>query len=211
MKLTKMLKYENDRIEFKRELPKESLKYAKTIVGYANSSGGKIIVGVVDETHEVVGVDKSQFQKTCDKLSNVISDTITPQIVPNIYVTEIEGKDVIVCEVYPGMHRPYYIASLGKEKGTYINVGGTTRPADAAIIKDLEMQGANESYDGLVYVKAEYDEAKANELCRVIEKYILETEKAEKTVTPDQLDRWGVTKREGGKIRLTNAFMLLTD
>jgi predicted HTH transcriptional regulator len=206
-----MLKYENDQVEFKQVLPKESLKYAKTIAGYANSSGGKLIVGVVDETHEVVGVDKSQIQQTCDRLSNVISDMITPQIIPNIYVTEIEGKDVIVCEVYPGMHRPYYITSLGKDKGTYINVGGTTRLADVAIIKDLEMQGANESYDGLVYVKAEYDEAKANELCRVIEKYILETEKAEKTVTPDQLDRWGVIKREGGKIRPTNAFMLLTD
>jgi predicted HTH transcriptional regulator len=211
MELANILKYENDRIEFKRELPKESLKYAKTIAGYANSSGGKIIVGVVDETHEVVGVDTSQIQKTCDKLSNVISDTITPQIVPNIYVTEIESKDVIVCEVYPGMHRPYYIASLGKDKGTYINVGGTTRLADAAIIKDLEMQGANESYDGLVYVKAEYDEAKANELCRVIEKYIFETEKAEKTVTPDQLDRWSVIKHEGRKVRPTNAFMLLAN
>jgi predicted HTH transcriptional regulator len=211
MELANILKYENDRVEFKQELPKESLKYAKTIASYANSSGGKIIVGVVDETHEVVGVDKSQIQKTCDKLSNVISDTITPQIVPNIYVTEIEDKDVVVCEIYPGMHRPYYIASLGKEKGTYVNVGGTTRAAHAAIIKDLEMQSANESYDGLVYVKAEYDETKADKLCRVIEKYILETEKTERTVTPDQLDRWGVIKREGGKIRPTNTFMMLTD
>jgi predicted HTH transcriptional regulator len=180
-------------------------------VGYANASGGKVIVGVTDKTHDVVGVPKSDIQIVCDKLANVISDTIAPQIVPNIYVAEIDGLDVIVCEIYPGIHRPYYIESLGKEKGTYINIGGTTRLADDALLKDLEMQGAKESYDGLVYVKADYDEEKANALCRVIEKYIFESEKIAKTVTPDQLDRWGVIKRDGGKALSTNAFMLLTD
>lgn len=38
---------------------------------------------------------------------------------------------------------PYYISSEGKEKGVYIRTSGSTRPADAVQIKELEFEGAN--------------------------------------------------------------------
>ena len=44
-------------IEFKREVPQKSEKYIKSVIAFANTAGGKIVIGIDDETHEIVGVD----------------------------------------------------------------------------------------------------------------------------------------------------------
>ena len=139
---------ESTNIEFKVEVPKKSERYIKSVIAFANTAGGKIIIGVDDETHEIVGVDKDEIFKIMDSITNTISDMCYPQIFPNIGVDTVDGKCVVVIEIYPGASRPYYIKSLGKESGTYIRVSGTSRPADEAILKDLELQGTNHSFDG---------------------------------------------------------------
>lgn len=143
---------ESANTEFKVEVPKKSEKYIKSVVAFANTAGGKIILGVDDKTHEIVGVEKDEVFKIMDGITNTISDMCYPQIFPNIGVDTIDGKCVIVIEVYPGASRPYYIKSLGKEAGTYIRVSGTSRPADEAILKDLELQGTHRSFDEMICV-----------------------------------------------------------
>lgn len=204
-------KYETDRVEFKQELPDQHIKWLKSVVAFANTSGGTIVIGIADGTKDVVGVDKSEAPLICDQFANAISDAITPQIMPDIVMEDIEDKTVIFAEVFPSPHRPYYIASLGKEKGTFVRVGGTTRLADAAIQKELELEGANLSYDSLIYRNAEYSEKAAENLCLDIEKYIFEHEGVRRKVSPDQLERWGLLKQVGGKTLPTNTFMMLTD
>lgn len=46
---------ESANTEFKVEVPKKSEKYIKSVVAFANTAGGKIILGVDDKTHEIVG------------------------------------------------------------------------------------------------------------------------------------------------------------
>ncbi len=121
---------ESANIEFKVELPKKGEKYIKSIVAFANTAGGKIIIGVDDETHRIVGVDKDEVFHIMDNIANTISDMCSPQIFPNIGADTIEGKCIIVVEIYPGANRPYYIKSMGKAAGTFIRVSGTSRPAD---------------------------------------------------------------------------------
>ena len=140
-------------IEFKVEIPKKSEKYIKSVIAFANTAGGKIVIGVDDESHKIVGVDKDEVFKMMDNITNTISDMCCPQIFPNIGVDTIEGKCVIVIEIYPGAKRPYYMKSLGKEAGTFIRVSGTSRSADEAILKDLELQGVNHSFDEMVCVE----------------------------------------------------------
>jgi len=41
---------ESKHIEFKEEIPKKHEKFLKDIIAFANTSGGKTIVGVVDGT-----------------------------------------------------------------------------------------------------------------------------------------------------------------
>lgn len=72
-------------------------------------------------------------------------------------IDTVEDKCVIVIEIYLGANRPYYIKSLGKETGTFIRVSGTSRSADDAIIKDLELQGTNHSFDEMICVEQKYD------------------------------------------------------
>ena len=50
---------ESKYIEYKVTLPDKSEKYMKTIVAFANTQGGKLIVGVDDKTHQIVGVENS--------------------------------------------------------------------------------------------------------------------------------------------------------
>ena len=132
---------ESKNLEFKIQLPDDSKKYMKTIVAYANTSGGKIIIGV-DDTRNIVGVEPSSVFQIMDKIANAISDMCVPQIIPDVTFRTIQGKCIVQIEIYPGQNRPYYIRSMGKENGTYIRVAGTSRPVDEAILKDLEYQGA---------------------------------------------------------------------
>ena len=64
-------------------------------------------------------------------------DSITPQIIPNIYVEEIEDKRVIVREIFRKGSTPYYIKALGKESRTFIRTSSTTRLADESMLKEL--------------------------------------------------------------------------
>jgi CRISPR-associated endonuclease/helicase Cas3 len=180
-------------------------------VAFANGAGGKIVIGVEDKTLRVVGVDAASLPTICDSIANAISDLCTPRILPDIDPETLEGKNIIVVEIGPGQNRPYYIKSSGPKKGTFIRVGGTTRIADEAVLKDLQLQGINASFDEQVYVGAEYDETAAEKLCKAAEHYIFEAENVKKTIRSNQLERWGLLKRAGRKIAPTNAFMLMTE
>lgn len=208
---------ESSNIEFKVEVPKKSEKYIKTVVAFANTAGGKIIIGIDDKTHEVIGVDTNEVFKIIDNITNTISDMCYPQIFPSIEVDTIEDKSVIVIEIYPGACRPYYMKSMGKELGTYIRVSGTSRPADEAILKDLELQGSHHSFDEMICVGERYDESLAEDLCKAIKNHMVEavgtsSEKEKvKEVTVQNLINWGVIKKMEGMLFPTNAFVLLTN
>ena len=50
MKIQEILKQPEDKsLEFKKEIPKNRLNLLKTVVGFANGSGGHIYVGVNDD------------------------------------------------------------------------------------------------------------------------------------------------------------------
>lgn len=46
---------ESKTLELKESLPAKSKKYVKTLVAFANSSGGKLVIGVRDGDREIVG------------------------------------------------------------------------------------------------------------------------------------------------------------
>lgn len=113
---------ESKNIEYKITLPDKSEKYMKTIIAFANTQGGKLIVGIDDKTHEIVGVTNEILFQLMDGIANAISDSCMPQIIPDIEPQTIDGKTVIIVSVEAGKNRPYYLKSKGKENGTYIRV-----------------------------------------------------------------------------------------
>jgi predicted HTH transcriptional regulator len=207
---------ESRNIEFKVAIPKKSDNYVKSIIAFSNTAGGKLIIGIDDKTHEIIGVNKDDVFKIMDGITNTISDTCYPQIFPSISFDTIEEKCVIVVEIFPGACRPYYIKSLGKEAGTFVRVSGTSRHADEAILKDLESQGSHYSFDEIVSMDQKFDSNEADKLCAAIKKYLVDSaqtkseKKQVKDVTVQNLMNWDIVKKVDGNLVPTNAFILLT-
>ena len=201
---------ESKNIEYKVTLPDKSEKYMKTIVAFANTQGGKLIVGIDDKTHEIVGVENEILFQVMDGIANAISDSCVPQIIPDIEPQTVDGKTVIVVSVEAGKNRPYYLKSKGKENGTYIRVAGTSRQAFPEKIRELEMEGARISWDELTCVGYPVSDEATERLCQDIESFREKAGMTEHSVKKEQLINWKILKQSEGQIMATNAYVLLT-
>lgn len=102
MTIEEILAGESKNVKFKENLPEKSIKYMKSVVAFANGTGGKIIFGIADKTREVIGFDKEDVFKKMDAIANAVSDSCEPAIIPDITLQTVEGKTVIVVEVSEG-------------------------------------------------------------------------------------------------------------
>lgn len=107
MTIEEILAGESKNVEFKESLPEKSIKYMKSVVAFANGTGGKIIFGIADKTREVVGFSKEDVFEKMDVIANAVSDSCEPAIIPDISLQTIDGKTVIVVEVSEGSNRYY--------------------------------------------------------------------------------------------------------
>ncbi|MEQ9287535.1 MAG: putative DNA binding domain-containing protein [Cyclobacteriaceae bacterium] len=86
-------KREGESLEFKSSFNKSVIE---TIVGFANTKGGKIVIGVSDKK-EILGV--SIGQESVQKWINEIKQHTEPSVIPDVEILELEGKTVVVMEV----------------------------------------------------------------------------------------------------------------
>lgn len=200
---------ESKNVEFKARLPKDSSKYIKTIIAFANTQGGTIVIGVDDTTHEVIGVDKDSAFQIMDDIANAVADSCEPQIVPNIELQTINKQTVIIITVPPEPGRPYYLKSKGKHNGTYIRVAGTSRPAGPEKITELEMEGSRISWDELICIGYEVREEEIEKLCEDIMEYRAKGGLPKREVTKSQLINWKLLKKGEAELLASNAFVLL--
>ncbi len=205
---------ENFNVEFKRELPKEHKKFLKTIVAFVNGFGGKMIFGVEDSTLEIVGISGDVF-KVKDAITNAIYSNIEPSIIPDVHIETIKDKTVIVVEIYPGWQKPYHIKSLGIENGTFIRVAGTTRLADAVMIKELMFEGSNRFFDKSICPEISVSDDDVDNLCDTLKMVAQGNCKDSKQrddvelLTKTQLISWGVLIEKDNKLYPTNAYAML--
>ena len=83
---------ESKNMEFKLSRPEKSIKYMKSVVAFANGKGGRIVLGIDDGTREIVGIPEESVFREMDAITNAISDSCEPVIVPDIYPQTIDGK-----------------------------------------------------------------------------------------------------------------------
>ena len=119
----------------------------KTVVAFANGRGGRIVFGIDDSTLDVTGMNPDTIFQTIDSITNAISDSCEPRIIPDVTLQTVGDKTVIVVEISSGKMRPYYLKSKGIVDGTFIRVAGTTRLAPDFMIKELILEGQNRYYD----------------------------------------------------------------
>jgi len=209
MTIEEIMQGESKNVEFKVKLPKDSAKYMKTIIAFANTQGGCLVIGVDDTTRKVTGVDRDSAFQVMDSIANAVADSCVPQIVPNIELQTIEGRTVIVVTVVPEPNRPYYLKSKGKENGTFIRLAGTSRPANPEKIKELELEGAHISWDELTCVGYDVTDKEIKKLCKDIVKYRETAGLPGHKVTSAQLVNWKLLKKAENALLASNAFVLL--
>jgi ATP-dependent DNA helicase RecG len=74
----------------------------EAVSGFANTAGGKIVIGV-DDAGRIVGVQLGKG--TIENLANRIAQNTDPKVHPRITVKEIEGKKIIIIEVKESLDR----------------------------------------------------------------------------------------------------------
>lgn len=156
---------ESIHLELKKEYVKDILK---TVIAFANTSGGKIYIGI-DDDGKVLGVQR--LDTDILKLSNSIRDSIKPDITlfTSILVEKIDSNDVIVVDVQKGASSPYYLTDKGiRPSGVYVRQGASSVPAtDVAILKMIrdtdgdnfeELRSLNQNLD-FDFLKKEFEDA----------------------------------------------------
>lgn len=145
MDLVDLLKRpEGKTLEFKRDLsgPEGALK---TIVAFANTAGGTLLVGVEDKTGQVRGV--AEPLDLAERLANLISDRVAPRLVPEIDILPWRRTQVLAVRVHPSPTRPHYLKREGMDGGVYVRVGSTNRRADRELVEELRRFARGEAFD----------------------------------------------------------------
>ena len=143
--IEKLLKStEGKTLEFKQNLSSPA-GVLRTIIAFANTAGGTIILGVEDKSKKVCGIENPLEIE--EKLANLIADCISPQIIPEVEVTLWRNTYLLVIQIFPSSVKPHYLKKLGVDKGTYIRVGSTNRLADNTMLSELQRVRIDDSFD----------------------------------------------------------------
>jgi len=97
---------EDTRVQYKREFSTDK-KMAEEYVAFANTHGGKILLGVEDKTGEMVGLSYEQLQKCSSDLGHVANEQVRPTIYIETEMVNAIGKHFLVCYVAEGKNKPY--------------------------------------------------------------------------------------------------------
>ena len=147
MKLEDYKKVETTNIDFKVDLEKDKPKsWLKSVSAFANTTGGIILFGIDDKTHEEKGV--ADVVKTTEKISELINARIEPLPRYELNYFEENGRDFIELEIGDGPITPYFYVADGR-KEAFIRSGNQSIPAPAHILQNLILKGKNITFDSL--------------------------------------------------------------
>ena len=130
--------------EFKREYT-EDIK--KTIIAFANTRGGELLIGVEDDG-TVLGV--TDVDETMLKVTNAARDSIKPDITMFLLCEkrELNGKDIVVVSVQKGTACPYYLASKGlRPEGVFVRQEASSVPATRSAILKMIKETDGDDYE----------------------------------------------------------------
>jgi predicted HTH transcriptional regulator len=135
---------EGKTLEFKRDLSSPD-GVLRSLVAFANTSGGAVLIGVEDRTRHVRGVQEPLDLE--ERLANLISDHIVPRLVPELEIVPWRQSHVLAIQVYASPVRPHYMRREGLDRGVYVRVGSTNRRADRELMDELRRFAHGEAYD----------------------------------------------------------------
>nr|WP_208597680.1 helix-turn-helix domain-containing protein [Desulfogranum mediterraneum] len=187
---------ESKTLEFKRDLssPKPLLK---TLVAFANTAGGKLIIGVEDDK-TVIGIAQPLDEE--ERLANMIADAIAPRLVPTIEMVTAQGKTLLLVEVFLSGSRPHWLKVAGAENGVYVRLGSSNRQADGQLIAELQRGVAGVSFDTLPMPDLNME---------ALDLAAMEADFSSRTVDPAMLQSLKILVKDQGRLVPSQGGMLL--
>ncbi len=157
-------KGEDFHTEFK-EIIESNEDLAKSIVCFANTDGGQIIVGV-SKTGEIIGV--KDIDKTITRIDDVSFNRCEPPIIVVIETVKVGEKTVIIINVPKGEQRPYRT----KSGFYYVRSANICRQASRQEL--LRMFQATETifYDETEIQRADFYDIEIKDVVKFLRNYI---------------------------------------
>ncbi len=113
---------ENQTVEFKKEFDKNRpLEVIESVVSFANTIGGRILLGVSDNG-EIVGIVDTNVG---ERVKSWITEFCDPPIEVEYRVAYLQERNIGIIDVPEGENKPYLL----KDKGPYVRRGSTDRSA----------------------------------------------------------------------------------
>ena len=136
---------ESDIIEFKQTFAKDTrtqqtspdIKFAciREIVGFLNTSGGRLLIGIHDKTKEIIGVEEDGYKGDNDKYSLQIMNLLvscageTAASLVKVHFETYEAKTICIITCKKS-DEPIYCSHKGGIAAPYVRYGSSTKQPD---------------------------------------------------------------------------------
>lgn len=136
---------ENQLLEFKLKANHPD-KIVKEIVAFANSQGGKLVVGVNDNK-EILGLKFAEDEQFI--LLKAIEKFCFPPINYQLYATTLDNdREVLVFDIFESENKPHFvqIENVTQEKSAYVRVNDMSIKASKEVLKIWKGQAKERQY-----------------------------------------------------------------
>jgi len=134
---------ESEKLEFKTSFNKEVVK---TIVAFANTKGGKILIGISDKG-KVVGININD--ESVQNWINEIKSKTEPVIIPKIELFNLNSKNIVLISI-----NEYPVKPISTQGRFYKRVGNSNHLLSASEVSDCFLEFMQYSWDTYLYKNA---------------------------------------------------------
>lgn len=164
MNLAELLQVEPGKTTDFRTDPSPKTEFLRTIVAFANSSGGTVVLGVDPADRSVRGIaDPLALEERIDKM---VADGVRPAPGLDQEILLWRQSHLVAVRVHPGPQRPYHLRKGGLASGVYVRSGAQDRLADPEMVEDLRRRSLGRAYDEEACTEAAPEDLDAEALNR---------------------------------------------
>ncbi len=114
---------EGQSVEFEKQVPSPE-DLMRDVVAFANSDGGKIVLGLDDKNKHLVGVEIDDNEGFKNWIKELTEKSCSPKIIPTVEIVDHGGKKIAIITIAEGDEKPYKTDDI-----CYLRDGSESRPA----------------------------------------------------------------------------------